>query len=104
MESSLKESRIILALKALEKDLKLSVRAAAKIYDVPRSTLQTRRDGVKSRRDISVNSKKLTDLEEKVLLERIVDLDTRGFSPRLTNVQEMANRLCMDRDALRVGL
>ena len=40
MESSSIESRIILALRALEKDFKLSIRAAAKIYAIPKATLR----------------------------------------------------------------
>ena len=103
MESSSIESRIILALRSLEKDFKLSIRAAANIYTIPKATLRHRRAGQQSRRDISTKSKKLTDLEESVILRRILDLDSQGFQPRLSDVQEMANRLYMDRDALRVG-
>ncbi|KFZ01881.1 hypothetical protein V500_00575, partial [Pseudogymnoascus sp. VKM F-4518 (FW-2643)] len=64
MESSSIESRIILALRALEKDFKLSIRAAAKIYAIPEATLRHRRARRQSQRDISTKSKKLTDLEE----------------------------------------
>jgi hypothetical protein len=103
MECSSNESRIILALKALKRDPNLSIRAAAKVYQVARTTLECRQAGRKSRCDISANSRKLTDLEEKALVNRILDLDSRGFQPRLEDVREMANRLCTDRDALHVG-
>ena len=49
------------------------------------------------------NLRKLTDLEEKVLLKRVLDLDTRGFQPRLANIREMADRLRVAHDALYVG-
>ncbi|OHW90965.1 transposase, partial [Colletotrichum incanum] len=39
ISSSLNKNRIILALKAIKKDLKLSVRKAASIYNVLRITL-----------------------------------------------------------------
>jgi hypothetical protein len=81
MESLPKESRIILALEALNKNLKLSVRKAATIYEIPETSLRDRRAGKQPRREIPANLRKLTDLEEKVLLERVLDLDTRGFQP-----------------------
>ncbi|KAI9767492.1 MAG: hypothetical protein M1839_004503, partial [Geoglossum umbratile] len=33
----------------------------------------------------------LDELEEKVLLEHIVDLDNQGFSPKIEGVEDMAN-------------
>lgn len=68
MESSSIESRTILALEALKNDPKLSVRTAAKIYIVPEATLRYRRVRRQSRRDMPANSRKLTDLEESVIL------------------------------------
>jgi hypothetical protein len=46
---------------------------------------------------------KLSNLEEDTLLEFIVDLDSRGYPPRLSGVEQMANRLLDARDAPRVG-
>jgi hypothetical protein len=103
MESSSKESRMILALEAMKNNPYLTIRAAAKLYEVPRTTLQTRCAGVQSRRDIPANSTKLTLIEETVLLETILDLDTRGFQARLADVVAMADRLRIDRHASRVG-
>jgi hypothetical protein len=103
MESSSKESRIILAIQAMENNPRLTTRAAAKLYEVPRTTLQERRAGIPSRRDIPANSMKLTLTEETVLLEKILDLDTRGFQARLADVAAMANLLRTSRDASRVG-
>ena len=103
MESSSNESRILLAIMALQNNHNLSLRGAARIYQVSRTTLTRRRAGEQSRRDIVANSRNLTNLEEDVLLERILSLDARGFQPRLSDIQEMADRLCMDRNASRVG-
>ena len=104
MESSSNESRILLALEAFKKDPNLSIRSLASIYKVPRTTLRHRMTGKPARRDISANLTKLTPIEKTVLLETIIDLDTRGFQARLTNVATMADRLRTDRDALRVGM
>jgi hypothetical protein len=97
------EDQIILALQALEKDPKLSLRAAAEIYAVHHTKLSRRRRGQQSRRDIPANSRKLTDLEESVIVQYILDLDAKGFPPRLSGVEDMANRLLAERDAGRVG-
>ena len=64
MDSLPVESRITLALDALKKTPKLSLRDAAQIYHIPPSTLSDRRAGRPARRDIPANSRKLTDLEE----------------------------------------
>jgi hypothetical protein len=45
MESLSKEGRINLALEVLRKDPKLSVRRAATIYEIPRTSLRHRRAG-----------------------------------------------------------
>ena len=103
MESSSKESRMMLALEAMKNNPYLIIRAAAKLYEVPRTTLQTRCAGVQSRRDIPANSTKLTLIEETMFLETILDLDTRGFQARLADVAAMADRLRIDRYVSRVG-
>ena len=54
------------------------------------------------RRDIIANSRKLTNLEESVLVQYILDLATKGFPPQLSIVEDMANRLLATRDAPRV--
>jgi hypothetical protein len=69
MEPLPKESRKILALQALKDDPRLSVRKAATIYEIPETSLRHRRAGMQPRRDVPANLRKLTDLEEKVLLE-----------------------------------
>ena len=98
-----KEKNIILALQALRNDPKLRIYPAARIYKVPPSTLYDRYYGKPSRGDIIPNSRKLSDLEEQIIIEYIIDLDSRGFPPRLRGVEEMANRLLADRDASPVG-
>jgi Psq-like protein len=70
MGSSSKESRLILALQAIKKDPNLSVRAAAKIYNIPESTLRTRRAGKKSRRDLSANLRQRSE-QNKILPNQI---------------------------------
>lgn len=103
MEIQTQEARIILAIEAIRTSKKLSQRAAAKIYKVPRATLADRMAGRTYRSDSKANCYKLTDLEEESILQYILDLDSRGFAPRLASVEDMANLLLESRGALRVG-
>jgi len=98
------EAQVQLALQALQNDPKLSLRAAARIYSVHHTKLSRRRRGKESRRDIPANSRKMSDLEELVIIQYILDLDSKGFPPRLSGVEDMANRLLAERDAGRVGV
>ncbi|KAL9572239.1 hypothetical protein ACKAV7_003622 [Fusarium commune] len=65
--------------------------------------LWRRQQGILSRRDTTPKSRKLSDLEEQTIIQFIIDLDSRGFPPRLRGVEEMANRLLADRDASPVS-
>ena len=103
MPPSSKEGRVILALDALKRDKKLSLRAAAKLYNIPAATLSDRRAGRPARRDTMPNSKKLTKSEEEAIVQYVIELDSRSFPPRLCGVEDMANQLLRVRDAPPVG-
>ena len=62
------EARIILAIEAIQSSKKLSRRSAAKIYNVPETTLRRRMAGLTARPETRPNRQKLSELEETVLL------------------------------------
>jgi hypothetical protein len=64
MPTHSKEARVLLALDAIQNDEKLSLRAAARLYNVLYNTLRDRHAGKPIRRNIPANSYNLTDLEE----------------------------------------
>ena len=97
------ENQLNLALQAIQRDPTLSARRAAKLYGVGHHKLSDRLRGIPSRRAISANSRKMTDLEESVLSEHILDLASKGFPPRLCIVEDMANRMIATRQGKRVG-
>lgn len=103
MEIQTKEARIILAIEAIRMSKKLSQRSAAKIYKVPLSTLSDRMAGRTYRPETKANGLKLTELEEEVILRNILDMDSRGFAPRLASVEDMANFILESRGGKRVG-
>ena len=103
MDSTSLEGRLLLATQASHKDPNLSTRSIADLYNVPRTTLRRRRNGIMSRRDSAPKSRNLTELEEQTIVQYVLDLDSRSFPPRLRDVEDMANRLLTERDAPRVG-
>lgn len=72
MESTSRENRLFLALQTFKNGNQQSVRSIAKIYNVSEVTLRARQ----SRRALPANSRKLTNLEESVLIQEIIDLDS----------------------------
>ncbi|RKK99344.1 hypothetical protein BFJ70_g17514 [Fusarium oxysporum] len=68
-----------------------------------KSTTVRRQKGIQSRRETIPNSRRLSDLEEQIIIQFILELHARGFPPRLRGVEEMANRLLADRNASPVG-
>jgi hypothetical protein len=83
MQVQTQEVRIIIAIEAIQiSRRKLSRRKAAEIYEIPEPTLRTQINGRPSRSNIRANSHKLIELEERVIINYILDRDSRGFSPR----------------------
>ena len=103
MEIQTKEARIILAIEAIRTSKRLSQRSVAKIYKVPESTLRDRMAGRTYRPETTANGLKLTELEEEVVCRNILELDSRGFAPRLASVEDMANFILESRGGKRVG-
>ena len=75
------EGRLVLAILAIESGQFQSIRRAAQVYDIKRSTLQNRLRGITARGDYIPNNRNLTKNEEAVIIKYILNLDSRGFSP-----------------------
>jgi transposase len=102
MQIQTNEARIIIAIEAIRTSKNLSCRAAAKIYQVPESTLRDRINGRAPISERRLGASKLTELEEDVIVQNILDMDTRGFAPQLTSVEDMANLILQTRGGQRV--
>ena len=103
MKTQTPEAQIILAIEAVQSSRKLSRRAAAKLYNVPESTLRARMNGVTPKADSRPASQSLTKIEEEVVVQYILDLDSRGFPPLIGDVEAMVNSILASRSARRVG-
>ena len=102
-QSPYNEADILLAIDSINREQIKSERRAVSTYIVPQSTLRDRRARVLLQRDCEANLKKLTKLEEEVIKQHILNLDSRGFAPTLSAVRDMANKLCTERGASQVG-
>jgi len=69
------EADMHLAILALQQNQFQSVAVAAQTFKVSRATLDRRRAGKPARRDCQPKSRKLTELEEEVIVGYILDLD-----------------------------
>ena len=98
------EAKLVIALKACKNDSKLNLRAASKIYTVPYTTLHRQHSSTPSRYDTPANSRKLTDLEEKTIIQYILKLCARAFHPRLSYVEDITNQLLRERNAPPIGV
>jgi hypothetical protein len=103
MEIQTQGAQIILAIEAIRSSKKISRRSAAKLYNVPYSTLSDRMAGLTTLHERPPPHTKLTELEEEVILQHILDMDTRVFAPRLADVEDMANYILESRGGRRGG-
>jgi hypothetical protein len=97
LQMSQNEGRITLALQAYQQGQFSSLRAAARAYVVPHTTLTRRKHGTTSRANSTSPNLKLTQTEETALIEWILSLDTRGIPPTQILVQQMAELLLKER-------
>jgi hypothetical protein len=94
---------ISLAMDAKSKNPKLSIRYLAKQFTISRITLQARMTVRLSKAVTHSSQSNLIIAEEDVIVQYILQLDSRGSSPQKTDVEDMANLLLLKRDAPRVG-
>ena len=103
IQSSNQEGRILLALTAYHQRQFQSLRRVAQVYNVPHATLTRRYHGIMSRSNSRPIQHKLSTTEEQTIVRYILDLDSRGFAPRLCEVADMADKLLGIRGGQPVG-
>ncbi len=91
------EGRILLALQAYQAGQIPSLRAAARAYDVPYTTLSRRSKGTLSQSESVSPNLKLTQTEESTLIQWILSMDTRGIPATKALVHQMAELLLLER-------
>ncbi|ENI01141.1 hypothetical protein COCC4DRAFT_148508, partial [Bipolaris maydis ATCC 48331] len=74
-------------------------RRAAAVYNIAETTLRRRRASKLARRDYQPNLKKLTKLEEEVIVNYILNLNLHRFAPTYDAIRDIANKLLAARGA-----
>jgi hypothetical protein len=97
------EGRIDLALQGFQSGQFETIRRAATAFNVPHQRLSDRLHGIGFRPRKRANGHKLTSSEEHTIIQYILDLDARGFAPRLSEVADMADKLLTARGKEPVG-
>jgi hypothetical protein len=103
INSSYEEGRIELALQAYTSRQFQTLRRAAAAFGVRHQRLSDRLHGITNRRQAPPNRRKLTSTEEQTIVRYILDLDSRGFAPRLCEVADMADKMLAARGRTPVG-
>ena len=70
---------------------------------MPYIILSERIAGITPRNKTRPNYSKLLKLEEEVIVRYILDLDSRGFAPRLTSIEDIANYILELKGGKRVS-
>src|SRR4051794_1964251 len=97
------EGRIVLAIQAYKNRQFRSLRRAADVYNIPRTTLTNRYNGTLFQANYHPIGRKLTATKEQMIVRHILDLDSRGFAPRLCEVVDMADKILAARGGGYVG-
>jgi hypothetical protein len=103
VQLSNREGRIQLALSAYTARQFRSLRRTAKAFNVPYSTLTSQYNGITYILERRNGRQKLTVTEEQTITQYVLDLDLRGFAPRLCEVEDMADKVLGVRNGQPVG-
>jgi hypothetical protein len=98
------EANIGLAILSLQQNQFQSKTVATRTFNISRDTLHRQRASKPAQGDCQPNSKKLTQLEEEVIVSYILNLNQRRFSPTYEAVRDIANKLLAARGAGQVSV
>jgi hypothetical protein len=102
-QSVTNEGDILLAIQAIEQSQISSIREAVTRYKVPNSTLRRRMNGIRSKSDWLSPTQRLTPSEEQVLVQKVLELDSRGLPIRVQTLQDFASAITRARGGEPVG-
>lgn len=98
------EAIIVQAIQAYNSGQFKSIRATAKAFHLPNSTLADRLAGKPSRAYTPAHNRALTLIEEDIILQKILNLDIRGHSPTQDTIRVWASSITTARGQKEVGV
>jgi hypothetical protein len=104
MQVQTQKARIIIAIEALQTlKQKLSRQRIISIYKIPENIFYDRITSRIPCNNTRPTVQNLTETEKQVIINHILDLDSRGFSPRQVNIKDITNYLRKTHKAKPVG-
>ena len=97
LQTTSNEGRILLAISALQSNQISSIRTAAALFKVPKTTLIRRLQGIPLRQDTIPIQRNLSPINEEVLIQKILELNKQGHAPLVAKVKEFANIISKSR-------
>ncbi|CRL30644.1 DDE superfamily endonuclease, CENP-B-like [Penicillium camemberti] len=91
------EGRMLLAMKAIQNGRITTIAAAARSFDVPRTTLANRLKGTPNLYEARGTGYKFTQLEEESIQDWLISMDQRGAALTIAMLKDMANLLLKHR-------
>jgi len=92
-----------LTIKTIRFSRKLSRRVVVKLYNVFETTLRDKMNDVILKNDSRLSVQLLIKIKKDVIIQYILDLDSREFSLLINDVRELINYILESRDSRRVG-
>ncbi|KAK4124227.1 hypothetical protein N657DRAFT_571152 [Parathielavia appendiculata] len=97
MSDSFPENRVLLAINAIRSTPRLSIRRAAEIYNVPKSTIADRMKGKIAKSDSYHGRSNLTKIEEEAIEDHlarwVLTEAALGVPPTYAQIREFASRI-----------
>ncbi len=103
MASTFNKRQLQLVLQIFERDFQLDICETVQLYKIPYSILSHRINGCSIYTDTIPNLQKLTVLKEEVVVQEVLDLDSRGFPSWIYDMEDIINRLLAIYDATYIG-
>lgn len=91
------EGRILLAIKSIQNGRISTIAAAARSFNVPRTTLADRIKGIPNLYEARATGHKFTQLEEESIQDWLISMDQRGAALTIAMLRDMANLLLQHR-------
>ncbi len=104
MASTSNEHQLQLVYQTFEKDFQFNIHEVIRLYNIFCMILFNRINGRLAYIDTIANLQKLTVLKEKVIVRKILNLDSRRFLSQMRDIENIANRLLIIYDATYIGL
>ena len=93
---------MLLAVQTVQNNPRMHVAKIARIYNVLNTLLRCRVRKTPVKQNTTLTNRKLSQLKKKTIVQHILNLDSRSFFFRISNVENIANRLLAKRNAKRV--